>query len=166
MPCSRPETAIGGWQIEAWVMCDQLRKHNMLPTQPAPMLVWCISSGNLSEMPKMRLNLCRCFFHFVVQSFTTTLTSIVDTSSKNLFSKALMIDGCLEQSFRSCLGAIRSSIKLVNSCGTTGSLQQWNAAGTVYTSFVVSVVLCNHLSYCVHDSTLTWSLNSSSLVVK
>ena len=89
---------------------------------------------------------CSSFFHFVVQSFTTALTSIVDTSSRNLFSKALMIDGCLEQSFRSCLGAIRSSIKLVNICGTTGSLQQWNAAGTLYTSFAVSVVLYIHPS--------------------
>lgn len=86
------------------------------------------------------------FFLFVMQSLTKALSVIVETARSNTFSKALNNEGCLEKSFRSCLGAMRSSIALINECGAdnTPEMQseqsntEWTAAANVYLSFVVS----------------------------
>ena len=87
------------------------------------------------------------FFNFVVQSLTKSLTAVVGSASRNVLSKSLINDGCLEQSYRSCLGAMRSSIALVHVCSARHSpeVQQsqaneegWNAAAKTYLSFVVS----------------------------
>lgn len=87
------------------------------------------------------------FFLFVTQSLTKVLTTIASTASNNMFSKVLMNDGCLEHSFRSCLGAMRSSIALVNVCKVISGAPEiyhsrtnkdWSAAAEAYLSFVVS----------------------------
>lgn len=87
------------------------------------------------------------FFRFVMESLTKALIVIVETASRNMFAKALSKDGCLETSFRSCLGAIRQAIALVHACGTdempkvqrAQSNTEWQAAADVYLSFVVSI---------------------------
>lgn len=90
---------------------------------------------------------CSKFFRFVVESLTKALTIIVEAVAKNAFAKALSKDGCVETSFRSCIGAIRQVIALVHACGTDETLgvqrQQpdtdFRAATDVYLLFVVSI---------------------------
>ena len=94
------------------------------------------------------------FFDFAVQSLTKSLTAIVGSASRNVLSKSLINDGCLEQSFRSCLGAMRSSIALVHVCSASNSPEvkqsqgnevSWNAAAKTYLSFVVSCsLMCDY----------------------
>lgn len=89
------------------------------------------------------------FFHFAIESLTKALVAIVETATRNTFAKALMKEGCLENSFRSCLGAIRQSIAFVHACGTATqpdikvqhSNNEWQAAAEIYLFFVVSINL-------------------------
>lgn len=81
------------------------------------------------------------FFLLVAQSLTKALDAIVNTSVRNTFGQVLGNDGYLEQSFRSCLGAIRNSISLVHACETNIDLEpntEWESAASVFLSFVVS----------------------------
>lgn len=86
------------------------------------------------------------FFHFVMKSLTRSLAVIAETATRNTFSKALMKEGCLDKSFRTCLGAIRQCIAFVSTCGTRlhpevpglHSNSEWQAAADIYLSFVVS----------------------------
>ena len=91
---------------------------------------------------------CSKYFRFVVESLTNALTVIVETVTKNAFSKALSKDGCVETSFRSCIGAIRQVIALVHACGTDETLlvanrqqpdSDFRAAADAYLVFVVSI---------------------------
>jgi len=89
------------------------------------------------------------FFLFVMQSLTKALRVIVQTATSNTFSKALNNEGCLENSFRGCLGAIRNSIALVHSCGMddTHNMQhaqsnmEWETAAKTYLSFVTTQII-------------------------
>ncbi|KAL3791298.1 hypothetical protein ACHAW5_006330 [Stephanodiscus triporus] len=89
------------------------------------------------------------FFRFVMESLTKALIVIVETASRNMFAKALSKDGCVETSFRSCLGAIRQAIALVHACGTdempnvqrAQSNTEWQAGADVYLSFVTTRLL-------------------------
>lgn len=85
---------------------------------------------------------CSKYFRFVVESLTKALTVIVETVAKNAFAKALSKDGCVETSFRSCIGAIRQVIALVHACGIDNRQQQdtdFRAAADAYLLFVVSI---------------------------
>jgi hypothetical protein len=87
------------------------------------------------------------FFRFVVESLTKALVVIVETAARNTFAKALDKEGCLETSFRSCLGAVRQSIAIVHACETDEmlevqreqSISELHAAADCYLSFVVSI---------------------------
>jgi hypothetical protein len=87
------------------------------------------------------------FFRFVMESLTKALFVIVETATRNTFAKALSKEGCLETSFRSCLGAIRQSIAIVYACGIEEmlevqreqSISDLQAAADFYLSFVVSI---------------------------
>ena len=86
------------------------------------------------------------FFLFLMESLTRALNVIVETTSRNTFSKVLSSDGCLDETFRSCLGAIRNSIALVHACGNRAapviqsmhSKAEWESAANIYISCVVS----------------------------
>lgn len=86
------------------------------------------------------------FFLFAMKSLTRSLVVIVETSIGNTFAKALTKEGCLEKSFRSCLGTIRQLITLVSTCSTMqpedpgiNQNKEWQAAAEIYLSFVVSI---------------------------
>jgi hypothetical protein len=87
------------------------------------------------------------FFRFVMESLTKALVVIVETAARNTFAKALGKEGCLETSFRSCLGAVRQSITIVHACETDEmlevqreqSISELHAAADCYLSFVVSI---------------------------
>jgi hypothetical protein len=87
------------------------------------------------------------FFRFVMDSLTKVLIIIVQTATMNTFAKALSKDGCVETSFRSCLGAIRQVITLVLACDTdelrgmqrAQSNTEWHAGADLFLSFVVRI---------------------------
>ncbi len=88
------------------------------------------------------------FFLFAIKSLTYSLDVIVETATRNTFAKALMKEGCLEISFRSCLGAIRQFIAFVFAFLPTqpevpglNTTVEWQAAAEIYLSFVVSINL-------------------------
>jgi hypothetical protein len=92
------------------------------------------------------------FFLFVMKSLTTSLVVIVDTAISNAFAKALMKEGSLEKSFRSCLGALRQCIAFVSACSSVqpevsgiNSSTEWQAAAEIYLSFIVSIDRCSML---------------------
>ncbi len=88
------------------------------------------------------------FFLFAIKSLSYSLGVILETATRNTFAKALMKEGCLDKSFRSCLGAIRQFIAFVYACLPTQSevpslntTKEWQAAAEIYLSFVVSINL-------------------------
>jgi hypothetical protein len=88
------------------------------------------------------------FFRLVMVSLTKVLIVIDQTATMNTFAKALSKDGCIETSFRSCLGAIRQVIALVLACGTdelpdvqhAQSNTEWHAGADFFLSFAVRIV--------------------------
>ena len=101
---------------------------------------------------------CAKYFLFVVESLTKALTVIVETVTKNAFAKALSKDGCVETSFRSCIGAIRHVIALVHACETDKTLlvanrqqpdSDFRAAADAYLVFVVSIQIDIVACYCM-----------------
>ena len=100
--------------------------------------------GHLTEAIKRLGN--SSFFLLVMKSLTRALNVILETTSRNTFSKSKALSsGYLGETFRSCLGAIRNSVALVHAC-RFGAAQvkqdesktEWESAASEYIEFVVS----------------------------